>query len=308
MFRKLKSSFYIPRNILISKTKSLKQKVESRKLKWFKLLAFCFLFNRLQGKFLFVFVLLFIFLACETKQQGHHKDPVDSLAIPFTILKTIPHDPDAFTEGLVIYDSITLESTGLNGQSWVAIVHPNSGEHTKKVILDRHFFGEGITALNNKLYHLTYQTKVGFVYSLKDFKKIKEFQFNTEGWGLTHNNESLIMSDGTEKLYFLDTTNLKVVKTLTVTDAHNNRLKNLNELEYINGYIFANLYQTSFILKIDPRSGKVIGRIDLSLIDKEIQAMFPKAEELNGIAYDPKLDALLVTGKFWPKSYLVRLH
>jgi glutamine cyclotransferase len=258
---------------------------------------------------LLLFVIFLILVACEPKKSNHNTDAVDPLAIPFTVLKTIPHNSEAFTEGLVIYDSVTLESTGLNGQSWVAIVNPNSGEHNKKVILDNRFFGEGITVLNNKLYHLTYQTKVGFVYNLKDFRKIKDFQFNTEGWGLTHNNEALIMSDGTEKLYFLDTVNFKVVKTLIVTDAlNNNRIKNLNELEYINGYIFANLYQTSYILKIDPVSGKVVGRIDLSAIDTVIQTLFPKAEELNGIAYDPKLKALLVTGKFWPKSYLVRLH
>lgn len=230
------------------------------------------------------------------------------MAISYSTIKTFPHDQDSFTEGLVIDQDKVLESTGLHGQSWIAVVNQETGEHEKKVILDKQYFGEGITVLNNKIYQLTYQTKVGFIYKAKDFQKIGEFHYNTEGWGLTHDSKNLIMSDGTEKLYFLDTINFNVTRTLTVTDGQNTRVKNLNELEYIEGHIFANLYETSFILKINPSNGKVVGRIDLSAIDNEIQRTFPKAEELNGIAYDAKSKALLVSGKFWPKSYLVRLH
>jgi glutaminyl-peptide cyclotransferase len=248
-------------------------------------------------------------LACSRRPEEPAEKSLDSLSLAFTIIKTLPHDQNAFTEGLIIENGTILESTGLHGQSWIAVVNPETGVHDKKITLDRQYFGEGITVLNNKIYQLTYQTKIGFIYNADDFQKIGEFRYTTEGWGLTHDSKNLIMSDGTEKLYFLDTINFKVVKTITIVEGPGNgRVKNLNELEYIDGYIFANLYETSFILKIDPRSGKVVGRIDLSTIDNEIQRSFPKAEELNGIAYDAKLKALLVTGKFWPKTYLVRLH
>lgn len=256
-----------------------------------------------------LFLVLILLGACSKKSNENNNQAVDSLAIPFTVIKTLPHDQEAFTEGLVIYDNILLESTGLHGQSWIALTNLETGSQEKKVILDKQYFGEGITLLNNKIYQLTYQTNVGFIYNADDFQKIGEFHYNTEGWGLTHDNKNLIMSDGTEKLYFLDTTNFKVVQTITVVEGQgNSRVKNLNELEYIDGYIFANRYETSTILKIDPANGKVIGRIDLSAIDNEIQRTSPKAEELNGIAYDATLKALLVSGKFWPKSYLVRLH
>jgi glutamine cyclotransferase len=256
-----------------------------------------------------LFVILTLLLcACSKKAAEKSEQLVDSLAIPFTTIKILSHNPEAFTEGLVINKDVLLESTGNFGQSWIAVVNQETGEHEKKVTLDKQFFGEGITVLNNKIYQLTYQTKVGFIYNAENFQKVGEFRYNTEGWGLTHDNKNLIMSDGTEKLYFLDTANFKIIRTITVTDGPgNSRVKNLNELEYIDGYIFANLYETSFILKIDPAHGKIVGRIDLSTIDNEIQRSFPKAQELNGIAFDTKLNALLVTGKFWPKSYLVRL-
>ena len=266
------------------------------------------LISSMQSRIQFFLITTFLFFACSKKTEEKSKQPVDSLAISYSTIKTFPHDQDAFTEGLVIDQDKVLESTGLHGKSWIAVVNQETGEHEKKVILDKQYFGEGITVLNNKIYQLTYQTKIGFIYQAKDFQKIGEFHYNTEGWGLTHDSKNLIMSDGTEKLYFLDTINFNVTRTLTVTDGQNTRVKNLNELEYIEGHIFANLYETSFILKINPSNGKVVGRIDLSAIDNEIQRTFPKAEELNGIAYDAKSKALLISGKFWPKSYLVRLH
>ena len=139
------------------------------------------------------------------------------------------------------------------------------------------------------------------------YKKIGEFKYNTPGWGIAHDNKNLIMSDGTDKLYFLDTTNFQVVRTLTVTDP-GGRIKNLNELEYIDGYVFANVYETAMILKIDPAKGKVVGRLDLSPLTNEIKRMYPNTDVLNGIAYDQNSKALLVTGKLWPKSYLIRVQ
>jgi glutamine cyclotransferase len=248
-----------------------------------------------------------LLISCGEKKSEESAGSADSLAISYTVLKTLPHDTDAFTEGLAIYNNKVYESTGQNGKSWVAEVDPGSGLHQKKIILDDRYFGEGITLLNNKIYYLTWQTKIGFIYDATTYKQIGEFTYNNPGWGLTHNDKELIMSDGTEKIYFLDTTKLSVTRTLTVKDEGGN-VKNLNELEYVNGYIFANVYETSGIVKIDPATGRVVGRLDLSAIVDEIKRMYQNTAELNGIAFDKNSKALLVTGKLWPKSYLIRLQ
>jgi glutaminyl-peptide cyclotransferase len=245
-------------------------------------------------------------ISCERKLEGT-EGATDSLSLKYSILSTLPHDDKAFTEGLVIYGDKLLESTGQNNQSWVAEVNQTSGQHEKKVILDGQYFGEGITVFNKKIYHLTYQEKIGFIYDVTNYKKIGEFNYSTEGWGITHDNKNLIMSDGTDKLYFLDTTTLKVIRTLPVT-VGGARVKNLNELEYINNYIFANVYESPLIVKIDPTSGKVVGQLDLSAITGEIRRMYPNTYELNGIAYNEISNALLITGKFWPKAYLIRIQ
>ena len=250
----------------------------------------------------------FIFSSCgDNKPNNETKSSVDTMTINYSVVSTLPHNTDAYTQGLIIYNNKVLESTGQKGHSWIAEVNPGSGNHDKKVTLDNRYFGEGITVLNNKIYQLTWEEKVGFIYDAKSYKKIGEFQYNTPGWGITHDNKNLIMSDGTDKLYYLDTTNLKVIKTLTVTDPSGVRIKNLNELEFIDGYIFSNVYETALILKIDPNSGKVVGRLDLSMLANEIKRMYPNTDVLNGIAYDKNSRALLVTGKLWPKSYLIRL-
>jgi len=248
-----------------------------------------------------------ILLASCGKKSSDSETTVDSLALSFSVLKTLPHDTEAFTEGLTISDNKVLESTGQNGRSWVAEVDPGSGTHNKKVILDNQYFGEGMTVLNNKMYYLTYTTKIGFIYDARSYKQIGEFKYNTQGWGLTHDNRHLIMSDGTDKLYYLDTANLAVSKTLPVT-VNGAALKNLNELEFANGFIYANVWETPYIVKIDPATGKVVGRIDLSVLANEIKRIFPDTQELNGIAYDKNSKSFLITGKLWPKSYLIRIQ
>jgi glutaminyl-peptide cyclotransferase len=254
-----------------------------------------------------ILAITMLFASCGEKKTSDSETPVDTLALSYTILKTLPHHTDAFTEGLTIYNNKVFESTGQNGKSWIAEVDPSSGAHDKKVILEDRYFGEGMTILNNKIYYLTWQTKVGFVYDAKTYKQVGEFNYDNEGWGLTHNGKELIMSAGTEKLYFLDTASLVTSRTLTVT-YQGEKLKNLNELEYIDGYIFANVYETSWIVKIDPVTGKVVGRLDLSAITDEIKRMYSNIQELNGIAYDKNSRALLITGKYWPKAYLIRLQ
>jgi len=174
-------------------------------------------------------------------------------------------------------------------------------------VLEEKYFGEGITILNNKVYQLTYKTKIGFIYDLKTFKKIGSFEYsNGEGWGLTHNNEHIIMSDGTEKLTFLDTVSLKPVKTLEVRD-EDGAVAEINELEYVDGFIYTNLWKTNLILKIDAQTGKVVGRIDLTPKADEIKLLNGNADVLNGIAWHPSTKSLIVTGKHWPLIYILQL-
>jgi len=254
-----------------------------------------------------VFACIIALASCSKKKEAETETTRDSLAMQYSIISTLPHNAEAYTQGLTIYQNKILESTGQNNRSWIAEVNPGSGQHDKKVNLPGQYFGEGITVMNNKIYQLTWQNKVGFVYDAKTYKQLREFTYDTEGWGITNDSKNLIMSDGSEKIYFLDTATLKPVRTITVMDG-GTRVKKLNELEYINGYIFSNVYETNWILKIDPNSGKVVGRLDFSPIGNEIRAMYPNADVLNGIAYDANSKALLITGKLWPKAYLVRLQ
>lgn len=245
-----------------------------------------------------------LFVTCNGKKKT--EVAYNDLTIKYTVLSVLPHDPSAFTQGLAIHNNKIIESTG-QSNSWIAEVNPASGAQDKKVVLDNRYFGEGVTILNNKIYQLTWQSKVGFIYDAHTYKKIGEFAYTTEGWGITHDGNNLIMSDGSEKLYVLDTTTLKPIRTITVMDG-NIRVKRLNELEYINGAIFANVWESAVIVKIDPATGNVVGKLDLSPIAGEIKQLYPSADVLNGIAYDTKSKAILVTGKLWPKTYLIKLQ
>jgi glutaminyl-peptide cyclotransferase len=243
-------------------------------------------------------------VSCNKKNE---KPAIDPLLIYYKVKTTWPHDTDAFTQGLVIHNGLLYESTGQNGQSWIGIVDINTGKPDKKVELDQQYFGEGITIFDNKVYQLTYKTKVGFVYDLKTWKKIREFQQPLiEGWGITHNNTHLIMSEGSDKLFFVDTASMKPVKVLPVTD-ENGPVTKLNELEYVDGFIYANIWETNKIVKIDPTTGKVVGRLDLSSLSENAALRHSGSEVLNGIAYHPATKLFLVTGKNWPSIYVLQL-
>ncbi|HYE55085.1 MAG TPA: glutaminyl-peptide cyclotransferase [Chitinophagaceae bacterium] len=229
--------------------------------------------------------------------------------INYTVLNVFPHDTASFTQGLEFYDSILYESTGspedYGYPSWLGKINPKTGKMDNKVTLDSQYFGEGLTVLNNKLYLLTWTTKTGFVYDAKTLKKLGQFAYNTEGWGLTHDSTSLIMSDGSSNLYYLDTATFRNTRILGVVD-HNGPVSNLNELEYFDGYIYANQWQTNYVLKIDPSSGRVVGRLDLSTLVSEVANKFPGYNYLNGIAYNPASKTVFVTGKRWPNIYEIR--
>lgn len=257
----------------------------------------------------YIVVGILILGSCSSNQEQRSSATVDSLRINYSIRSLWPHDPEAFTQGLLIHNGQLFESTGQYGTSWIGIVDINTGKVDKKVVLDNQYFGEGIAILNNKIFQLTWQNKVGFVYDLKTYKRIKEFRFDSfakEGWGLTHDQVNLIMSDGTDKLHYLDTVTLEVAKSIKVTD-ENGPVKNLNELEYIEGFIFANVWQTNTILKIDPATGKVVGKLDLSKLASDARKASPQVDVLNGIAWHPETRSFLVTGKNWPNIYILKL-
>lgn len=214
-----------------------------------------------------------------------------------------PHDPSAFTEGLVYTDGAFFESTGLNGMSSLRKVDAETGRVIASLALDPAYFGEGLTLYQGKLIQLTWQSHIGFVYDRTCFCLERTFTYDGEGWGLTHDDHLLIMSDGTERIRFLDPETFAVVRTITVLD-HGQPLTNLNELEYINGEIYANIWLTDRLVRIDPASGAILGWIDLTGLLPDADRS-PSVNELNGIAYDDTTGRLFVTGKNWPEIFQI---
>ena len=223
----------------------------------------------------------------------------------YEIIKTLPHNPESFVQGLEWLDGKLYEGTGLNGKSSVMNVNPQTGESIVRQNLDQTYFGEGITIMDNRLYQLTWQNRKGFVYSLPDLKLQKEFGYTTDGWGLTHFDGKLAMTDGTNQVYFLDPETFQRTGKLEVWD-NRNPVGELNELEYVNGSVFANKYQTDTIVEIDPKTGAVKAYLDLSNILKDNDRL-GNEDVLNGIAYNPKEKLFYVTGKNWPKMFAIRL-
>ena len=227
-------------------------------------------------------------------------------SIGYSILKTYQHDTSSFTQGLVIYNGNLYEGTGEYGHSNLLKADLSSGKAEKKVPLDPKYFGEGITILRDTIYQLTWQEKVVFAYTLKDFKKVKEFRIETEGWGITTNGQELIVSDGTSNLYYYNPGTFQLLRTQSITEG-GSLSYNLNELEYIEGYIYANQWQAPYILKIDPGSGNIIGKIDVTDIWNRVKAKDPVADVPNGIAYDTATKKIFITGKKWPELYEIQL-
>jgi len=222
----------------------------------------------------------------------------------YEIINSFPHDRDAFTQGLYYEDGIMYEGTGLNGESDLRKTNLKTGEIIKKNELPDIYFGEGITILNNKIYQSTWKAKTMFVYS-KDIKLLNIKDFPYQCWGLTDNDKYLIMSDGTDKIRYLNPDNFQLVKTLNIKYKEE-LIRNINELEYINGKIYANIWQTNLIVIINPETELVESVIDLSNIINPNNYNY-KLNVLNGIAYDQNNDRLFVTGKLWPKIFEIKL-
>ena len=240
------------------------------------------------------------------KQQSEPDPSSQGIATySFEVVNAFPHDPAAFTQGLVFHEGALLESTGQYGSSSLRAVELQTGKVLKKVIVPEQFFAEGMTVFQGKIFQLTWQNRKGFIYDLRSFQLRGEFPYSSQGWGLTNDDEFLIMSDGTEKIRFLDPSTFEVKKTISVYD-NKIPLTELNELEYIKGELYANIWHTDRIVRIDPRSGKILGTIDLTGLLPATERGDPEAV-LNGIAYDRDHERLFVTGKLWPKLFEIRL-
>lgn len=242
--------------------------------------------------------------------------------IGYRVVNTYPHDTGIYTEGLEFHEGQLFESSGSGSAdndtekplypSAFGIANLKTGKVDRKVSLDNaRYFGEGITFLNGKIYQLTWKNHVGYIYDAKTYKKLQEFTYPGEGWALTHDSTHLIMSDGSSNLQIIDpaaiTNTLKVQSVLGVTD-NNGPVPNINELEYINGFIYANQYTTNYILKIDATNGKVVGKLNLDSLEAEAKKKYADAEYMNGIAYHPESNSLYITGKLWPLIYEIKFN
>ena len=237
----------------------------------------------------------------DSRARARHTVPVYA----YKIINTYPHDRNAFTQGLVFADGFLYEGTGLRGRSSLRKVKLETGEVLQQRTLGYEFFGEGVTIYGNKIIQLTLQTKVGFVYDKESFELLKEFNYSSEGWGITHDGKRLIMSDGTSTLHFLNPETFEKIGRIKVKDS-DGPVAGLNELEYVQGQIYANVWKTNRIAQINLQTGKVVGWIELAgLLGPKDRGQL--VDVLNGIAYDAENDRLFVTGKFWPKPFEIEL-
>jgi glutaminyl-peptide cyclotransferase len=253
--------------------------------------------------------------SCNSPESKGNNDPQvydqSPTNIGYKVINVYPHDTTSYTEGFLIHDGVLFEATGHtnsfpSSRSIFGIVNLVNGVIDKKVEIDKKkYFGEGIAFIKDRVYQLTDTTHVGFVYDAKTYKLLGIFNYDGEGWGLTTNGTDLLMSNGSSNIFYRDPVTFKIIKTIAVTD-NNGPTQNLNELELINGYLYANQWQTDYILKIDTNNGKVIGRIDLSALKKEAVIRYFDAQETNGIAFDSATNKIYVTGKLWPEIYQIQ--
>jgi glutaminyl-peptide cyclotransferase len=238
-------------------------------------------------------------------QPSQAPGPRRPLEYTFKIIRDYPHDPAAFSQGLVYHDGFFYEGTGLNGRSQLRKVRLETGEVVQHVDLPAEYFGEGIAVVKNKVIQLTWQSHIGFVYSLAGFKPLRQFSYPGEGWGLTSRGDEIFMSDGTADIRVLDAATLKEKRRFTVRDG-TTLVDQLNELEFVEGELFANIWQTDRIARISPQSGKVVGWIDLTGL---LSPVYRRQEGavLNGIAYDSIHKRLFVTGKLWPSIFEIQV-
>lgn len=268
--------------------------------------------NRLKLAGIGLFLLLIVCVACgngaNTNLPSANAGPVPNGPVSnygYEIVNIYPHDSNAFTQGLIIVGGKLLESTGQEGSSSLRTVELETGKVLKKVDVPTPYFAEGITVLNGKVYQLTWQHNVGFIYDAQTFDRVGQFNYQGEGWGLTTDGHSLILSDGSNRLKYLDPTNFRVTKTISVVEG-TNPIEELNELEFVQGEIYANVWHSDRIAVIDPQSGRVKAWIDLKGLMPE-DALSSEEAVLNGIAYDQANSKFYVTGKLWPRLFEIKI-
>lgn len=274
--------------------------------------------NRTAMKTFLMLLLPLLVSACDEKTAN--TTPIDIVStqektVPvytYEIVNVFPHDPSAFTQGLVFHNGILLESTGQYGSSTVRKVELTSGTPFRRFDLPGDFFGEGLAILKDKIYQLTWQENTAFVYDM-NLSPVGRINYPGEGWGLTTDGESLIMSDGTQVIRFVDPETFETKRTIVVRDERNKPIRKLNELEWVKGEIWANIWHSeeigkpNHIVRIDPKTGNIVGWIDLDGISPEDVSRGPE-NTLNGIAYDEKNDRIFVTGKLWERLFEIRLR
>jgi len=250
----------------------------------------------------------FINTGCNNSTDTGSSNASTASGVPVSvpsIVSTLPHDTSFFTEGLEFYDSTLLESTGNYGPSKLVQVEPKTGRVLKEIKLGDKYFGEGITVLHDTLYQLTWKENIVFVYDAKTFRKLKELPFKGEGWGMTNDGKNIIVSNGSSTLYYYEPGTFKLLKELSITE-NGSPVPNINELEFVDGYIYANQWQYDYIVKIDPSNGKVVSKLELGGITDSAKRMNPNADVLNGIAYNRTTKKFYVTGKHWPQIFEIQ--
>lgn len=266
--------------------------------------------------FLILFISIIFFVACNPKEPKPASDldpsEKETALISFSIVKVLPHDTMSFTEGLFFNEGQLYESTGSpdnvpDARSVFGIVDIQTGKINIKAELDRkNYFGEGVILISGKIFQLTYKNQECFVYDAKTFKRIKQYNFsNKEGWGLTTDGKEIIMTDGTNIITYLDPETFSPTKSLPVSEK-GFAVDYLNEPEYINGYIYANIWGTNTIVKINPTDGNVLGKLDLTSVAEDARNKHARLFEMNGIAYDAANDKIFVTGKMWANIYEIK--
>ena len=265
-------------------------------------------FLKATGKLLIlsIFVLLLVNSTDSYIANVANADEINSIPIyGYKIINSYPHSTESFTQGLVFDNGTLYESTGLNGRSGIQIVDLETGKIIKSKAIADKYFGEGITIVEDKIIQLTWRAQKGFVYNKNTFDLLKTFSYDSQGWGITYNGKYLIMSDGSNILYFMDPRTFKVRGKLEVYDG-DRKLDKLNELEYIDGKIYANVWGTEKLAIINPKTGQVTAWIDLrGLLSKEDKQN--RIDVLNGIAYNEENQKLYVTGKLWPKLFEIEI-
>lgn len=260
-----------------------------------------------------VILMIVAFAACKDKEKSTEDNTNNNAVKPpakmeYGVIKAFPHDTSSFTEGLFWLNEQLYESTGLQEKSYLLRADLATGKANKKIKLPSQFFGEGIAMINNKIYQLTYQEHKVFVYDM-EFKKIGEFDWPYEGWGITTDGKQLIMDTGGSNLYFINPETFKIERTLGVYN-NNGYVDSINELEYVDGYIYANRWLTDLIVKINPKTGLVEAQADMSEIFRRSNLPGPANPGacLNGIAYDNAKKSFYITGKYWPYVFEVKFN